>query len=87
MLYAWNTLGFRVSLENCVREILDVVQTAQEEHTVCTALLQLSTLEHICSCWGDEENAVSIHQCIMGLHERSKYGVCDKRTNMVERHR
>jgi hypothetical protein len=85
MLYAWKTLGFQVSLEHYVKEILDAVQTAQEDYTVCTALIQLSTLEHICSCWGDEENAVSIHNCLLDLHKRKPWNL-ESATNVIERH-
>lgn len=84
MSYAWETLGFKVSLEKYVKTILDAVQTAPQDYTVCTALLRLSTLEHVCSCWGDEENAVSIHNCILDLHKRKTWNL-ESATNVIEK--
>lgn len=79
MSSAWQTLGFKAALEQYVRELkVNAVQTAQEDDNVSAASLRLSILEHICSCWGDEENAVSIHQCIMDLQRRSKNTVSNK---------
>lgn len=77
MSYAWKTLEFKVALEHYVQEVLEALQTAQGEDTVCTASLRLSILEHICSCWGDNENAVSIHESLIELHQGSRHDLCE----------
>lgn len=72
--YAWHNFGLKTSLENYVRETLRVAQTETDgkEDVENSVLLRLSVSEHLCSFWGDDENAKSIHQCLMSLQGNKK---------------